>query len=282
MRIVSWNVEALPRWLDGGLAAQWGRFGEPDVLCLQEVRVRPQDSALIASMRAALPGYDCHCALNHDLHNGGFRGGRAYGVATWLREGFNARALRYTWDTEGRVCVSGLPAQRLAIVNVYAVNGTSRPHFDHDRGAIHGDRHAFKQAFIARVADEMTALRAHGLRLVLIGDWNVSRTRLDTTPRLRTEEPHATARRRFNEEFVDGLGLVDVFRARHPDARAYTWFNRRARGGRLDAARVDFALVDASIADAVIESGIDDDPEARTGSDHAPLWVTLDDARLAC
>ena len=78
MRIVSWNVEALPRWLDGALPAQWHRFGEPDVLCLQEVRVRPQDSALIAYMRAALPGYDCHCALNHDPHNGGFRGGRAY------------------------------------------------------------------------------------------------------------------------------------------------------------------------------------------------------------
>ena len=69
---------------------------------------------------------------------------------------------------------------------------------------------------------------------------------------------------------------------RHPHARAYTRFNRRARGGRLDAARVEFALVDASMADAVLESGIDVDPEARTGSDHAPLWVTLDEARLAC
>jgi len=281
MRIVSWNIESLPRWLDDdALSRQLPRLGDPDVLCLQEVRVRPRDDAVVAQMRDALPGYDCHFSLNRDPYNGRFRGGRTYGVATWLRVGLHASALRYAWDVEGRVCVSGLPSQRLAIVNVYAVNGTARPHFDHDRGALHGDRHAFKQAFIARLGDEMRRLRAQGLRLLLIGDWNVSRTRLDTTPRLRTEEPHATARRRFNEEFVDGLGLVDVFRARHPEARAYTWFNRRARGGRLDAARVDFALVDPSIEAAVTDVGIDQDPDARTGSDHAPLWVTLSDQAL--
>jgi exodeoxyribonuclease-3 len=279
LRIVSWNIENLAPWLagEGGrdLAAEWSRLGEPDVLCLQEVRVRPGDGALVARMRAALPGFACHAALNRDPRNGGFRGGRAYGVATWTRASLEPSALAFDWDLEGRALVVHLGAAGLAVGNVYAVNGTSRAHWDHARG-VHGDRHGYKQAFIARLGEEMAALQARGVPLLLAGDWNVSRTRQDTTPRLRTEEPHATARRRFNEAFVGGLGLVDVFRERHPGARAYPWFNRRARGGKLDAARVDFFLADAGVAARVAATGIDESPDARAGTDHAPLWIELD------
>jgi len=274
MRIVSWNVENLAPWLadDAGLPGLHARLGSPDVLCLQEVRIRPQDQALVARMHAALPGFSCHASLNHDPHNGRFRGGRAYGVATWSRAELAATALRFPWDTEGRVIVSGLPSQRLAIINVYAVNGTSRPHWDAGRGGPHGDRHQFKQHFIERLGEEARALQDSGLDLVLIGDWNVSRARADATPRLRMEEPHATARRRFNEEFVAGLGLTDAFRHLHPEARAYTWINPRSRY-RLDAARVDFALLGGGLLPRLTGAGIDAEPAMRPGSDHAPLWV---------
>lgn len=173
------------------------------------------------------------------------------------------------------VCVSHLPGFNLVVVNVYALNGTSRAHFDMERRRVHGDRHAFKRAFIERLGRELAALQDHGVRLLAIGDWNISRTRLDTTPRLRTEEPHATARRRFNEEFVGGLDLVDVLREREPEARHYTGFNRRSRGSRLDAARVDFALVSRDLSHAVADTGIEPGAQWRTATDHAPLWLTL-------
>jgi len=82
MRIVSWNAENLAPWLDAGAAglpAMHARLGSPDVLCLQEVRIRPRDEAQVARMQTALPGFTCHASLNHDPHNGRFRGGRAYG-----------------------------------------------------------------------------------------------------------------------------------------------------------------------------------------------------------
>jgi exodeoxyribonuclease-3 len=278
LRLVSWNIENLAPWLGGArrLADQLARLGSPDVLCLQEVRIRPHDSELLERMRHALPGYSCHWSLNRDPENGAFRGGRAYGVATYVREAFLPIALRFDWDREGRACITHLPRCNIAIGNIYAVNGTSRPHFDPAQGGIVGDRHAFKQAFIARLGEELAALQSHGVQLLLAGDWNVSRTRRDTTPRLRTEEPHATARRRFNEEFIGGLDLVDVFRERNPDARAYTWFNRRARSGRLDAARVDFVLASRALAASVTDAGIEGAEDARPGSDHAPVWVALD------
>jgi len=278
MRIASWNIENLAPWLADdamGLPSLHERLGSPDVLCLQEVRIRPGDQALVARMHAALPGFACHASLNHDTHNGRFRGGRAYGVATWLRAELEATPLRFAWDTEGRVIVSALSSLGLAVVNVYAVNGTHRPYWDAERGALYGDRHQFKQRFIERLGDEAQALAAHGLELALTGDWNISRSRLDTTPRLRTEEPHATARRRFNEEFIGGLRLTDALRQLHPEALAYTWFNPRSRH-RLDAARVDFALLSEGLLPHLAGAGIDADPAARPGSDHAPLWIELD------
>jgi exodeoxyribonuclease-3 len=158
---------------------------------------------------------------------------------------------------------------------VYAVNGTGKPYYDHDLGRVEGDRHAFKQRFMLRLLQECLALQSQGLALVLIGDWNISRTKLDTVPRLRSEEPHAGARKLFNEHFIPALGVVDVFRELHPDERSFTWFNRLAAPGTLDAARVDFALVSESVLDRVEDASIDPLEANRFGSDHAPIYVKL-------
>jgi exonuclease III len=159
---------------------------------------------------------------------------------------------------------------------VYAVNGTDKPYFDHDRGTFVGDRHAFKRLFQARLQDYFAAHGERGGQLVLLGDWNVSRTPLDTYPRLRREPPHALARAQFNDGLMPGLDLVDVFRERHPALRKYTWFNRRARAGRLDAARVDFSLISRSLLPRVVAASIEDQPTLRFGSDHAPIRLTLE------
>lgn len=271
MRIVSWNIENLARWLDAGekLAAQVEALGAPDVLCLQEVRLRPGDRDAGARAASLLPGYRAAFSLCDDPRNIKFRGGRAYGVATYVREGIEAIHASPDWDREGRVLVTALPGQRLAVVNLYAVNGTSKPYLDPTTGAVDGDRHLYKRRFQDRLfmlADELR--RDAGV--VLIGDWNVSRAAIDVTPRLRTEEPHATARAQLNAHLARGWS--DVFRAHHPDQRAYTWFGRTRRGA-LDAARVDYAVVspELEIADAAIL----DERALRPGSDHAPLVLRL-------
>jgi exodeoxyribonuclease-3 len=278
MRIVSWNVENLAPYLERDapmsvpeLAA---RLENPDVLCLQEVRIRADDAELVARMRSALPGFDCHCSLNADARNARYRGGRAYGVATYTRAGLRARTLVFPWDREGRLVVAGIGKFKLAIGNVYAVNGTAKPYFDPDTGLESGDRHRFKRGFIDLFQREAQALRNAGLRLVLIGDWNVSRAKIDVTPRLRTEAPHAAARAQINDRFMPALDLVDVFRERNADARRYTWISRR-RTHRLDAARVDYALLQRPLLAGVKSSGIAEEPP-HGGSDHLPLWVELD------
>jgi len=260
VRIVAWNVETLARRL-GELPGAARALGEPDMLCLQEVRIRAQDRDVVVALERALPGYRCFHSLPRDPRNVTFRGGRAYGVVTYVKG--RASGTVPEWDREGRVVV--VTRGQTAIVNVYAVNGTSKPYFD-EAGRPRGDRHAFKREIQRRIFELGRSL---GPRVVMVGDWNVSRTALDTHPRLRTEEPHAQARAELNALLAES-GFVDIWRARNPDAKGYTWFNARARW--LDAARVDYILVSAALVARVRDAAILD---KQPWSDHRPISVTL-------
>jgi len=262
LRLVSWNVENALRCLPA-LPAIVEQLGSPDVFCLQELRIRERDAEALAALKDALPGYRCHHSLPRDPRNVTFRGGRMYGVATFVRGRWRGEVP--DWDREGRVVV--VRRRGLAVVNVYAVNGTAKPYLD-DAGRIAGDRHAFKRRFQSSVMDLGRALRSEG-GAILAGDWNVSLTARDTHPRLRTEEPHAQARAELAAR-MGAEGFVDIWRERHPGTRAYTWFNDRARG--LDAARVDYVLVSSDLVPRVRSAEILDRLQ---WSDHAPVAVEL-------
>jgi exodeoxyribonuclease-3 len=262
MKIVSWNLENAMRQL-AALPQIAEALGAPDVLCLQELRIRAHDTDAIGALERALPGYRCHHALARDARNVTFRGGRMYGVATFVRGRWRGETPE--WDREGRVVV--VRKAGLAVVNVYAVNGTSKPYYD-ETGRIAGDRHQYKRRFQARIIDLGRELRRNG-GVIVAGDWNVTRTAQDTYPRLRTEEPHAGARAELDARMSAG-GFVDIWRERNVEKRAYTWFNRRARG--LDAARVDYILVSEDLVPRVRSADILD---LLPTSDHAPVSVEL-------
>jgi len=245
-------------------------MGEPDILCVQEIRLRPQDKDAIDAMVRAIPGFSCAHSLCRDDKNVTYQGGRMYGVATFVRASLEVSHAAPEWDREGRALFTLFPKQKIALVNVYAVNGTSKPYFDHELGKIRGTRHEYKRRFNRKLMQDCMAMKERGFELVLAGDWNISRTKLDVTPRLRTEAPHAKARKQLNETFMPTLDVVDVFRELHPDVKKYTWRNERSR--ILDAARVDYALVSRSMLPRVVSADIDE-KVTRFASDHAPLSV---------
>ena len=68
MKLVSWNVEnalrcipSLPAIVDG--------LDLPEVLCLQELRIRAHDGPAISALEGAVPGYRCHYSLPRDPRN---------------------------------------------------------------------------------------------------------------------------------------------------------------------------------------------------------------------
>jgi exodeoxyribonuclease III len=292
LHLASWNCERLshyivskPAQLSFGddalplagptLADVFTSLGRPHVVCLQEVRLRKGDGALVARARQAVPGYRAFFHLCDDARNAASAGGRHYGVATYVRDEVGpVQARTLEWDHEGRILFTYLEAARLTVVNWYGVNGTDRPHYDREAGDWGGDRHGFKLRSQERL---LRACEPHaGERLIVIGDANVTPTADDITPRLRRSPPHVAARSHLNDVFKPGLKLVDVYRQLHPEARQYTWFNRVALArGKVDAARVDYALVSEDLLPHVHGATVDDAPAARFCSDHAPIHVTL-------
>ena len=180
---------------------------------------------------------------------------------------------------------------RLAIINVYAVNGTTKPYRDPKTGTVSGTRHDHKLRFHECLLAECVALQDSGFSWVLAGDFNVARSVLDSHPFLRTAEPHARNRNDFNDKFIEGeqgLGAIDTFRQLHGNERRYTYYPRGKPWGsgcdRVDLILMSRALVDPDVDKdkkmGLIEADICDTEAERASSDHVPLFATLDAGML--
>lgn len=294
VKILSWNVETpvpfikLPGRKAGSPSTPAGthpkflrdmlrRHGFPDFLCLQEIRARPSDTDWVSALQTAVnlrrddgPHYTIYTSLNRAS-----KSQRHFGVATFVKRPHDiAVARELDWDLEGRVSILETN-HGWALVNVYALNGSEYTWKDPlGRGTLR-TRNERKREFNRLLMEECQKMQARGLRLVLIGDFNISLTEKDCFPRLRTEYPHGLARKEFNEQFIPGLNVVDVFRERHPDRVSFSWFAKGRPQGK-DCARVDYALVQRELVRSVLDIRYLEDPEERAHSDHAPLILVMD------
>lgn len=311
LRIFSWNVNGIEPLVQRPITAFFGsrssldsplrtflrRHAWPEILCLQEVKIKPSDIVTQRSVEAAAnnskdsesePRYIVKFCLPRDKHNAGGFGGKLYGVATLIRLDIWQdvdRCRTVDWDREGRVLVLETKSN-LAILNIYAVNGTNNPYKDPDTGAPIGTRHDRKLQFHRLLLSECLSLEKAGFRLILAGDMNVARSVLDGHPNLRTEpHQHVLNRADFNDKFFtssNGLQGIDVFRHVHGDRRKFTYFPRNKDWGTT-CDRVDLFIVSKELAEApevLLEADILDSPQERSSSDHVPLYITLDRSRL--
>ncbi len=259
MRLATWNVNGLRARLD--YLRDWLRERRPDVVALQELK----------ATESQFP----HAPLLEEGYHAAVHGQKAWnGVALLGRE-------------PPRVLETGLPGHEelgarllaaevggIRLVSVYAPNGR---HLDHDE-------FRRKLAFFDTLAEYLEPAISAGEPLVLAGDLNVAPGALDTWD----EEGHRGRifhtegeRRRFRRLLE--LGLVDLYRARHPEGRDFSWWDYR--GGAFHRGlglRIDFLLATPAVADRVREVTIDRDfRKKRHGlspSDHAPVVADLDPA----
>lgn len=300
--IYSWNVNGVGPLLQKRISFEANstfpirsflkRHSWPSLLCLQEVKISAKDATTQDRFRQAvnagcLPGepvYTTEFSLPRDKYNATGFGGKVHGVATLIRDDLKTtlHTWKPDWDLEGRVLVHELTDLKLTVVNGYWVNGTSNPYRNSDTGIEEGTRHDHKLRFhknMLELAREVT-LQKHQ-HVVLIGDMNVARSRIDGHPNLRTSPvQHVKNRADFNSKFFtheDGLQGVDVFRALHGQEKKYTYYPRgRPWGASCD--RVDLIITDQNLLTfgAVRGSDICDNPQDRGHSDHVPLWIAID------
>jgi exodeoxyribonuclease-3 len=258
MKLISWNVNGFRAIVRKGFFA-WLEQASPDVLCMQETRVQPDQ----LSGRACQPqGYVAH------WHSGERKG--YSGVATWskieplqVQAGFGIDA----YHAEGRVLITTYPGFKL--LNIYFPNGRRDL-----------ERLEFKLQFYADLLEYCAVLLARGDRLVLCGDFNTAHRPIDLArPRQNAKTSGFMPEERVWIDRYLAHGFVDVFRTLHPDAEGqYTWWTyvRNARDRNVGW-RIDYFLVSQSLLPAVTGAEI---LSHVIGSDHCPISLTLDPAQL--
>jgi len=258
MRLLSWNVNGLRSVVRNGFW-EWLGADSPDVLCLQEIRIQPEQ--LTDDMR--------HAGGYHVAWNFGQRKGYS-GVATLSRErplavqhGFGEAR----FDDEGRVLLTEHPG--FTLINAYFPSG-QRGH----------ERVQFKLEFYEALLAYCQHLVRRGKRLVICGDLNTAHQAIDLarptqnkkTSGFLPEEREALGR------WLQG-GFVDAFRHLHPEAREYTWWsNLHNARSRNVGWRIDYFLVTEDLLPAVRSATICSDV---AGSDHCPVELCLDPALIA-
>jgi exodeoxyribonuclease-3 len=116
---------------------------------------------------------------------------------------------------------------------------------------------------------------------VLAGDFNVCPAPLDSwnEEALQGSIFHTDAERSRFRALLD-CGFQDLYRIRHPDTQAFSWWDYR--GGafhRKQGLRIDLLLGTGAVAERLSAAEIDREwrkkREGLTPSDHAPVWADL-------
>lgn len=323
MRIFSWNINGITPFLQKPITSFFKTASKPGtpkdavppaslrdflrrhhwpaMLLLQEVKIASKDIKIQDAVRLAVntpsppgtnePQYEAHFTLPTDPHNArGPRGSeKVYGVCSILRrdlrEKYNVNTRTVAWDAEGRVSTIELTSgeAKLAVLNIYAVNGTHNPYRDPMTGAHSGTRHDRKLAFHAALAAECKSLEQNGWHVLIGGDMNVAPDARDGYPKLRTvPAQHVVNRADLHDQLLrageggEGFGGVDVWRQTHGEERRYT-YHPRGGGWGTSCDRIDYFIAARRTwhAGLVTDSGILDTAAARGPSDHVPVWVDI-------
>lgn len=270
VRLITWNVASLktrlPRLLD--LLAEL----EPDVVCLQETKSRPERFPRWALAEA---GYRA------DDHSGG----RWNGVAILTRLAPGEDPI----EPKSGI-IAGLPGEHdptqarwiettykgLRIASVYVVSGKSFGH----------PYYQAKLKFLSAMAHRVELLAAEG-PLAILGDINICPTDADCwdTDQFSGSTHTAETARAGLRGILQAGNLVDAH-VHYNGARTerggtqYTWWGYRENHYESDyGLRIDHALVDRQTATQVHK--VDVVREFREGykpSDHVPLMLELEDA----
>ncbi len=252
MRLVTWNVNSLRARLPRVL--EFLAEHEPDVLCLQETKTEP-DAFPHAELAAA--GY---VAADHS-------GGRWAGVAVVAREALGVAAVRRGLDGEAVAEEARwveATVGELRVASVYVPNGRE----------LASEWYAQKLDFFDAMAARVGALTAEGGEVVVAGDMNVAPADIDVyDPAAFVDATHTSAPERAALRGVLDAGLVDAFRALHPDEVGYTWWDyRQGHFHRGLGMRIDLTLVTPGVAERLTRVGIERDyRKGSKPSDHVPL-----------
>ena len=250
-RLISWNVNGLRAVLKNGFL-EWLHQTKPDILCIQESRVLPQE---LDEEHKNPKGYRSYW---HPAMKKGYSG-----VATYTRK--EPREV-YTlgmdcFDSEGRVQV--LDFEDYTVINTYWPN--SQPN---------RKRIDYKIEFCDAIQRFCGSLVKAGKNIIVSGDFNIAHKEIDLArPKQNQESPgFLPEEREAMTRFLES-GFVDTFRHFTEDPHHYTWWSYRAGARAKNIGwRIDYHCVNAGLLPRLKNSIIL--PEV-FGSDHCPIGIEI-------
>ena len=261
VKIATFNINNVNKRLENLLA--WLADGQPDIVCLQELKAEDR----------AFPEH----ALRRAGYGAVWQGQRTWnGVAILARDANPVLTSRElpgdAEDTQARYIEAAV--RGVLVGCIYLPNGNPQP----------GPKFAYKLAWFERLISHASGLLAAGLPVVLAGDYNVVPTTRDIYPTkswdkdaLVQPQSRAAFRRLIDQ------GWTDAIRALHPTETIYTfWDYKRDRWARDAGLRLDHLLLSPDLSTRLLAAGVDKSIRGGDGaSDHAPAWVELDLSRAS-
>jgi exodeoxyribonuclease-3 len=140
------------------------------------------------------------------------------------------------------------------------------------------DRFPYKLAWFGRLRRYLDRTATPATPLVVCGDMNVTADDRDVwSPEKWAGHIHCTPEERAAFADVVAFGLVDVFRAHHPDGGIYSWWDYRGVSFfKNQGLRIDHVLATREVAARCTACTIDRDArKGQDASDHAPVVATF-------
>lgn len=253
MKIVTYNVNGLRAAAAKGLPG-WLEQENPDVVCLQETKLQPEQYP--AEAFEAL-GYKAY------LHSARKKGYSGVAILTKTKPDHVEYGMGIEeYDSEGRFIRADYGD--LSIVSVYHPSGTS------------GDeRQAFKMGWLEAFRQYVSELRKNRPKLILCGDYNICHEAIDIHDPVRnaTNSGFLPEEREWMTRFLS-TGFIDSFRMLYPEKQEYTWwsyrFNSRAKNKGW---RIDYCMVSEPVSGMVKDAVILKDA---VHSDHCPMALHVE------
>ena len=257
MRIATWNINGLRARQD--FVLHWLRARQPDVVGLQELKLTEEQ------FPADVFEAEGYTAVLHAQ--------KAWnGVAILSRKPAQVTQLGLPVQEDFGARLVTAQVEDLSFTTVYCPNGKTLAHEDYPK----------KLAWYDSLIAHLEATGDPGAQQVLCGDFNICPAAIDSWD----EDAHAghifhTDEERARFQKLLDWGFRDVFREKHPDTQAFSWWDYRGgafhRGFGL---RIDFLLATESALARVRSVEIDRDyrkkKDGLTASDHAPVIADLE------
>jgi len=264
MKLYSWNVNGIRAVLNKGTFQTFIAEHQPDILCLQETKAKPEQVEL------DLPGY--HLYWN-SADKAGYSGTAIFSKAEPLNviNGFTDDiAAKYGLaddsygdpTKEGRVISAEF--EKFWVVTVYTPNSKG------DLSRLDLRHKQWDPAFLEHVKElEKTK------PVLFSGDLNVAHNEIDlSNPKPNVGKHGFTNEEREGFDSFEKAGFVDTLRAEFPETPdLYSWWTHWANArARNIGWRIDYWLASKSIADKISNPAIHADV---MGSDHCPVSIEV-------